>query len=335
MTVYTWSNIFMIGFKAMRLFFFFVCVMWINTVSASDNESQDCPADGSDPACFFVNDQNHPIQTVTPTSTTSDCVGDTSRRECVVDTWVTCLVQDQDPELCERIKWDQQWIRFTSEPLPRQLSIIGGFPKKLKYHITSAERWGLFVDFEQHIWGENRVILDETGSIVLQHIGGNTRFFLNRTLTGWQIHDGNHYDGIPTGIRSVTKDIITSDCIGDLSTPVCTVDTVEYCFARRDQDLCSFVAGDMKRYNFREEKEDVIYQIIDIFYDEGKSDMYRSFRSDGNAIFADVIVDHYTDNEIFTYYLWQTPRGWVFLLSDLGQMDGFECNFSEYCDSKN
>jgi len=43
----------------------------------------------------------------------------------------------------------------------------------------------------------------------------------------------------PTGVRTITATTATSTCIGEISTPVCALETRFACIARNDERLCS------------------------------------------------------------------------------------------------
>lgn len=50
-------------------------------------------------------------------------------------------------------------------------------------------------------------------------------------------------DGDSSPVRIIAPDSATSDCIGDISTPVCAVETLIACEARIQRELCRKAAG--------------------------------------------------------------------------------------------
>lgn len=61
----------------------------------------------------------------------------------------------------------------------------------------------------------------------------------------------------PTAVRTITGAGATSTCIGDISTPVCALETLLGCFARGDRRLCELAEASSDR-----DRADQIYRIL-------------------------------------------------------------------------
>lgn len=94
----------------------------------------------------------------------------------------------------------------------------------------------------------------------------------------------------PTGVRTITATAATSACIGDISTPICALETLFACLARRDPTLCRATETPSEG-----EHADQTYRIVG----------YAILRDHGNAstLHAEITVDDLRpDRDMRDYY---------------------------------
>ncbi|MEM7046786.1 MAG: hypothetical protein AAF442_03950 [Pseudomonadota bacterium] len=292
----------------------------------------------------------YPVQTVTPTSSTSECVGDFTSVECLIDTWMACLVQKDMPrDLCVHARW------FSNRPyITDEFWTIGWDARPRSYQIVyPAQPSG------PDSWPNYVMVYDS----VYDHA---FKFYISRyTAEEYEVFKavwpypqiaGQDY---PTGFRVIKDNEIISDCIGDLSDIVCAIDTFMACVTRQTPEACE---GQPNREDerwisfFIKPGKESFYQIVEVDTYESDLDPEPSC-SDYNNIytfppverrhrFADVTVfefDHFEtqkhppdfNEHSYSYFeMWYSPIGW--LVHDIfGVEELYEfcfCPFPDLCD---
>lgn len=109
-------------------------------------------------------------------------------------------------------------------------------------------------------------------------------------LVGLSIGTAQAEEAYPTSVRTITATAATSACIGDISTPICALETLFACRARRDLTLCRATETPSDG-----ERADQTYRIVG----------YAILRDRGNAstLRAEITVDDLSpDRDMRDYY---------------------------------
>ena len=123
-------------------------------------------------------------------------------------------------------------------------------------------------------------------------------------------------DEYPSEIRVITPATATSDCIGDLKTPVCAVETFMACTSRREMSLCHRVG--VTDISLPKESESTRYRILSVKILEEKDippDLRDSYWY--RPSYADITVLEYIasrprcqDECTYSYSAKPTSDGW-------------------------
>lgn len=178
---------------------------------------------------------------------TSACIGDASTPLCAVETLIACWAR-VEPALCSRVHDE------TPDPLPAP----GLAPYRAEYKVRSVrlledKDMGGYLDIAGYRPGFAEVTLlrrfPDSDSAAHPEREWMAYYYYLKPVRGegpiegeWRVFAWNInflYDAPPLEIRRMDRDSATSDCIGNMSSPLCAVETALACGLWREKEqLC-------------------------------------------------------------------------------------------------
>ncbi len=257
----------------------------------------------------------YPAQTISPTSATSSCIGDLSTPECAVDTWMSCLVQDQDPALCERAGWGNQEYTYTGfvevhYEDPEYDWHIGDLAWERSYQVQSVsdipDSGGIK---EVAVWDSE---YQYTFPFRMRRVGNN-----------WQVGyvfwpakpiPGSDY---PSAVRFISDAETTSDCLGNMKDLVCAMEALVSC--DKYEQTCAYqiikVSANVEGSYYQEGRKDELctydyisrYLDLDALSESDKASLqdYKKYCVTGRVIIREFV--NKDDSELFFS---ATESGW-------------------------
>jgi hypothetical protein len=197
--------------------------------------------------------QDADIRFIDRTGASSACVGDPKTAVCAVETALACRIR-QDAALCERVRLDGAVTpkRPGGNPNPDPIAVLNA--RAIEYFVKYAKEKDdgtARVEVSVRLHGSDGLVWPDRG-------GRRLKYELRRDGAGWVVA-GVAWQPF---VRYVDR-TGGGKCVGDVSSPVCTVVTHIACRVRDDPALCE-LAGVVESKHFRPKGATVLYTVARI-----------------------------------------------------------------------
>lgn len=192
------------------------------------------------------------------TDAASDCIGDPATPACAVETLLACRIRGEAP-LCAAVGLDLAVLEAAAERLrggpsgPDPFTVLDARAAEYRIdHVGETGDGGARVSLAARFHGSDGLAWPEGGMRRL-------KYTLHREDGDWRV-DNVSWQPL---VRFMDGNEAASRCIGDVRSPVCTVETHIACRVRDDKSLCA-KAGRVEGRHFRPKGATVTYMVTRI-----------------------------------------------------------------------
>jgi hypothetical protein len=201
----------------------------------------------------------HPeIRVLDRANASSACIGDPATPSCAVETLLACRIRGEEA-LCAAVGLDLVALEAVAERLhggpsgPDPFTVLDARAAEYRIdHVSETGDGGARVSLAARFHGNDGLGWPEAGMRRLKYV-------LHREDGAWWV-DNVSWQPL---VRFIDGHEAASRCIGDVRTPVCTVETHIACRVRSDAELCA-KAGRVEGKHFRPKGATVTYMVTRI-----------------------------------------------------------------------